>query len=281
MAGPSEYVGSFIDFCANKLTNNPNMELPTTKSSLSGEFINEMKVPFSRNYIISAILKPHYLLDNIRRSSYPREMQAKLLVLLSLPVDEEYFEKRVISCRALCVTEILRLNKAIKIELDEYRRIDQIECDGEVINFLHRRPQAQKRKIQCSEVVGGPEVKKTNVGAIPPLPSLEVREEPVNAAPSHHSLWENHTNMDLCQTLSWLLENPSAEYQNPIFLPRINFRNIEIITIQKSDVRSLTRRTVPPVVEPIEPVEEEDGEGDKTSSPLEVALKVLGGFRSV
>ncbi|CAL2038775.1 unnamed protein product [Caenorhabditis brenneri] len=270
MAGPSEYVGNFIDFCANKLTNNPNMELPTTKSSLSGEFINEMKVPFSRNYIISAILKPHYLLDNIRKSSYPIDMQVKLLVLLSLPVDEEYFES---------------LNNFLNIQLDEYRRIDQIECDGEVINFLHRRPQAQKRKIQSFEVVGRPEIKKTNVETMPPV---EVREKPGNTTPSltHHSLWENHTNMDICQTLSWLLENPSAEYQNPIFLPRINFRNIEFIIIQKSIsvVPSVSLTSLPVVAEPLQSakeVGEREEEADETSSPLEVALKVLGEFERI
>ncbi|CAL2038777.1 unnamed protein product [Caenorhabditis brenneri] len=131
MSYPSEYVAHFIAWCHELLIDNPDFKIPCPRSILSDKYRIQHRIPKSHNHFTSNILKPMFLIESIKKSEYTKHMQAKLMCLLSLPVDEEHYDE---------------LTKEIHIILDPYKRIIQYHSEEEIRICRHRKPADRTRQ---------------------------------------------------------------------------------------------------------------------------------------
>ncbi|CAL2048670.1 unnamed protein product [Caenorhabditis brenneri] len=120
-------IEAFLTWCANKVKDTVT---PMSKGTLSKMFVKEQKLAY-QPYYFSIYAPDDMLSDHIKKSTHSLDVQAKLMCLLSLPVDQEYFKA---------------LSQFATIKLDKFRRIIVYEHGETVVECEHRKFRTDKYK---------------------------------------------------------------------------------------------------------------------------------------
>ncbi|EGT52456.1 hypothetical protein CAEBREN_10333 [Caenorhabditis brenneri] len=126
MSVRSDRIDAFLAWCVNKVKETVK---PTPKGALSKIYVNEQKLGY-KPYYFSIYASDDMLTDHIKKSN-SFDVQARLMCLLSLPVDQDYFKV---------------LSQFATIKLDEFRRIIVYKHGETVIKCEHRKFRADKFK---------------------------------------------------------------------------------------------------------------------------------------
>ncbi|CAL2039214.1 unnamed protein product [Caenorhabditis brenneri] len=127
MSVRSDRIDAFLAWCTNKVKETVT---PTPKGTLSKIYVNEQKLGY-KPYYFSIYASDDMLTDHIKKSTHSLDVQARLMCLLSLSVDQNYFKI---------------LSQFSTIELDEFRRVIVYKHGETVIKCAHRKFRADKYK---------------------------------------------------------------------------------------------------------------------------------------
>ncbi|CAL2048668.1 unnamed protein product [Caenorhabditis brenneri] len=127
MSVRSDRIDAFLAWCTNKVKETVK---PTPKGALSKIYVNEQKLGY-RPYYFSIYASDDMLTDHIKKSNHSLDVQTRLMCLLSLSVDQDFFKI---------------LSQFATIKLDEFGRIIVYKHGGTVIKCEHRKFRADKLK---------------------------------------------------------------------------------------------------------------------------------------